>query len=167
MLFDQLTTLDLGRADTAVVRTLRSRIGHVGETRRPVVLHQGVFLLETEPELLVAVLLVRLDGLDTSVGRVRRHVLGDEDVTQDQEVVAAAQRRCDRFDHLGRSLEIREALGEVDRLALHVLDLVVKAAEDFIAYQHTALDGPSPFPVAIDSRSRNPCRSGWSLIPPR
>ena len=71
MEFDEVTASDAKCADAAVVRTLWAREAARRETVRPLGLwvEEGVFLLEAEPRLLVAVLVLSLASGCTRVGR--------------------------------------------------------------------------------------------------
>ena len=94
VLFDEVTAVDLHGTDTAVVRALRSGETAGGEAGRPTRdrVEEGVLLLETEPGLLVAVLLHCLDGGGAGVGGVRRHVAGQQRLAEHEDVVATADR---------------------------------------------------------------------------
>ena len=71
MLFDDLATDGVGRANRAVVLTLRSGVATGGEADRGVlfVVPEAVFLLEAEPEVRILVVDRR-----AAVGLVRRAV---------------------------------------------------------------------------------------------
>ena len=91
MSLDNITTHDTARADTAVVRTLRS-----GETAlRPAIrtainAHKRVLLLNTEPALLVLALLKDLRGVVAVVGLVRCAIIVVA-LGQNEHIVAATE----------------------------------------------------------------------------
>ena len=89
VLLDEVAAVDLHCADAAVVRALGRREAVGGKPAGPAVagIDHGVFLLEAEPRLLIAVLLERFASLRPSVGRVRSLQVGEEGFAHDQDVV--------------------------------------------------------------------------------
>ncbi len=96
MLFDDFAADCFAVSDRAVVRALRSGEAFCGESEGTVGFRvpQGVFLFETEPEILVVV----VDGR-TPVGSVRGSI-GVQDFTHDEEASAHAARIGNDFDGL-------------------------------------------------------------------
>jgi hypothetical protein len=83
---------DLGVDDAAVVRALGAGVTTLGEAERVAVLHHRVFLLHAVPAIERGLgTLVNLGGRAARVSRVRLAAVSD-DLTKDEDVVAAAER---------------------------------------------------------------------------
>ena len=91
---DDLAAHDAVGADAAVVRALRGRHPAAGREaeRRTVETQHRVFLLESEPHLVVGVLLLDASGGSARVGGMRAHVGGQQHLAHHQDVAATADR---------------------------------------------------------------------------
>lgn len=91
MRFYYISAKDLSRADTTIIRTLRRRESILRPAIRPAgEVQHGVFLLQTEPELLLGVLLHDYGGVVAEVERVGLAV-GHPGLAHYEDVVAEAE----------------------------------------------------------------------------
>lgn len=100
VILDDLPSGDLHGADTAVVRALRCGVVVAldGPAHRAALLEERVLLLDAEPGLLILELLGHLDAGGSVVGDVGLEGPGKLYFTEDQHVVAAAER-VRRLEH--------------------------------------------------------------------
>ena len=132
VLLDDVAAVDAQRAHTAVIRTLGAGEPVGREARGPLRdrVEHGVLLLETEPEVLIAVLVEDRPQLGPHIGGVRLHRLGQERLAHHHDVVAAPQRIRAGVDRLQHDIGVA-AFGLVGARAVEAPDArLVAVGED-------------------------------------
>tara|TARA_B100000809_G_scaffold224267_1_gene234306 strand:+ start:104 stop:523 length:420 start_codon:yes stop_codon:yes gene_type:complete len=89
MLFYNWATEHFVRTYAAVVAALRGRKAIKRPSQRPGTLEEGIFLLNAEPGIEIAILFSSSCAPSSGIGWVRRHI-GEKDLAHDQLVVVAA-----------------------------------------------------------------------------
>ena len=101
-----VSPVDISGPDTAVVRSLGTRVAILGPTERLlVIVEQGVLLLNSKPGLLILCLLHNLKTLLPLVG-LHWLVLVVIGITQDEEVVSLVERAGVHLDWMNVDITI-------------------------------------------------------------